>query len=216
VYSYLRRVTEETATLFQTFLTWLQGPGSSVANLLQILSTAVFAASLTFGLFRRRLRHSGAVISRLQDDLARRTEQLDRSLKKEKQLEDNFSDLTERLAQTAVANLNQEIADGNNSKAHDVVRDWLECEGEAISILFRFEAGWATEHATGEAHLAGLVVAEAFARAAHTIWPRDQDAAELAEELEKFCAATRLEDTPSFREALTTLVDVDPSRLLVV
>jgi hypothetical protein len=189
-------------------------PDSPLANLLQILCAIALAGGAAYGWFRRRLRHSGALIARLQDDLARRTQQLDTSLKKNKELEENCIELMEHLPETTVANLNREIEDGNNNKAHDVVHNWLEREGEAISILLRFEVGWATEHATGDAHLAGLIVAEAFARAAHTIWPRDKDAAELSEELEKFCTATRLEDTPSFHEALATLANIDPSRLL--
>ena len=202
--------------LIHEFWTWLGATtgGSPLANLLQILCTTALAIGGTYGWFRRRLRHSGAVIARLQNDLARRTEQLDTALTKNKELEESCTELTEHLAGTTVANLNREIEDGNNNKAHDLVQEWLEREGEAISILLRFKAGWATEHASGEAHLAGLVVAEAFAHAAHTISPQDQEAAELAKELEKCCDAARLEEALSFREALATLANVDPASAL--
>ena len=172
--------------MLQELWEWLKGPGSPLANLLQILGAVIFAAGAAYGLFRRRLRHSGAVIARLQEDLAHRTQQLDRARQQKKQLEADCSDLTERLIDTTVYKLQREIREGNSVAAHHIVQDWLEREGEAISTLLRLEAQWATEHATGDAHLAGLIVAAGFARAAHAIWPEDKDTAELAEELKRF------------------------------
>jgi hypothetical protein len=200
--------------LLQEFWEWLKGPGSPLANLLQIVGAVIFAGGVAYGLFRRRLRHSGAVIARLQDDLAHRTQQLDRARQREKQLEADCSDLTERLIETTVTKLQREIRDGNSIAAHHIVQDWLEREGEAISTLLRFEAQWATEHATGDAHSAGLIVAEAFARAAHAKWPEDEDAAELAEELKRFYNNAHLGTAPSFRMALTMLASAQPDRLL--
>src|SRR5262249_35848724 len=141
--------------MLQVFWEWLGGPGAPLANLLQILGAVIFAVGVTYGLFRRRLRHSGAVISRLEDDLARRTQQLDRARHREKQLEADCSEITERLMETTVAKLDREVRDGNSIAAHHIVLDWLAREGEPISTLLRFEAGWATEHAVGDAHLAG-------------------------------------------------------------
>jgi hypothetical protein len=63
-------------------------------------------------------------------------------------------------------------------------------------------------------HLAGLVVAEAFARAAHTVWPQDNEALNLSEELKRCCNDARLKRIPPFREAFDTLADADPNRLL--
>jgi hypothetical protein len=173
---------------WEWFWEWLKGRGSPLANLFEIVGAVIFAVGGAYGIFRRRLRHNGAVIGRLQDDLARRTQQLDRAQQREKQLEVDRSDLTERLIETTVTKLQREIHDGNNIAAHHIVQDWLEREGEgeAICTLLRFKAQWATEHATGDAHLAGLIVAEAFALAAHAIWPEDKDTAELAEELKRF------------------------------
>jgi hypothetical protein len=58
-------------------------------------------------------------------------------LKKNKELEQSYTELTDHLAETTVANLNREIEGGNNNKAHNIVHDRLEREGEAISILLR-------------------------------------------------------------------------------
>jgi hypothetical protein len=198
----------------QATRTWLEGPGAPLANFFQIASTAILVGGAVYGLFRRRLRHSGAVISRLQEDLARRTEQLDRSLQQEKQLEASCTEVTERLNEIALAKLNREIRDGNASAAHRIVRDWLEREGASISALLRSEAEWATIHAVGDAHLAGLVVAEAFASAAHTTWPEAMDTAELAAELRKVSNSSRIERLPSFRKAEATLADIAPNRFL--
>ena len=126
--------------MLQDFWEWLKGPGSPLANLLEILGAVIFAVGVAYGLFRRRLRHSGAVIARLQDDLARRTEQLDRARQREKQLEADCSDLTERMIGTTATKLQREIHDGNSIAAHHLVQDWLEREGEEISTLLRFEA----------------------------------------------------------------------------
>ena len=202
--------------MLQQFWTWLGAStgGSPLANLLQILFTASLAISAAYAWFRRRLRHSGAVIARLQDDLAHRTQQLDRSLQREKQLEARCAEVTADLTETALAKLNRELHDGNSSAAHRIVRDWLEREGASISALLRSEAEWATVHAAGDAHMAGLVVAQAYASAAHAIWPEDTDAVELAHELEKCCNNARLEGVPSFREAAATLADVNPNTFL--
>jgi hypothetical protein len=204
----------ELSAWVQATRTWLEGPGAPLANLLQISSTAVLAGGATYGWLRRRLRHSGAVITRLQDDLARRTAQLDRSLQQQKKLEVSCAELTDRLNETALAKLNREMRDGNTSAAHRIVRDWLEREGASISALLRFEAEWATIHAAGDAHLAGLVVAEAFASAAHTTWPEEMDTAELAHELRRFSNPSSRQELPSFREAEATLANIDPNRFL--
>jgi hypothetical protein len=137
--------------LFQEFWTWLGAStgGGPLANLFQILVTASLVAGAAYGWFRRRLRHSGAVIARLQDDLAHRTQQLDRSLQREKQLAGSYAEVTERLTETALAKINRELRDGNTTVAHGIVQEWLEREGASISSLLRSEAEWATVHAVG-------------------------------------------------------------------
>ena len=109
--------------LLEEFWEWLKGPGSPLANLLQILSAVIFTASAAYGLFRRRLRDRAAVIARLQDDLARRTQQLDRARQRENELEADCSDLTERLIETTVIKLHREISDGNSVASHYIVQD---------------------------------------------------------------------------------------------
>jgi hypothetical protein len=184
--------------LFYEFWTWLGGPAAPLANLLQILGTASVVAGAAYGWFRHRLQHRGTVIARLQSDLDQRTRQLDQCLQNEKHLEASCAEIIERLAETVLARLDHELESGNYNAAHHVVCDWLEREGQPISALLRFEAAWATVHAAGDEHLAGLVVAEAFASAAHSICPQNTDADELAMELGKCCNNARLEGMPSF------------------
>ena len=205
------------ATLFQDAWVWFQGPAGPIANLLQIsgaiISVAIFMWGAAYSWFRHRLRHSGALIARLQEDLSYRTEQLDRSKAREKQLETACTEVTRRLAETAGAEIAREVGQRNYKKAHDMAREWLALEGEPITTILRFEAEWAILHATGNAHVAGFVVAEAFASAARTIWPHDTNAAKVADELKRFCDAERIGASPAFRDALEVLEDVDTNRL---
>ena len=119
--------------MLQEIWAWLtSSAGGGVGVLLQILVTASTVGAGMYAWFRHRLKHSGAIIARLQDDLTRRTEQLDRALQKEKQLEAKCAEATGRLAETAAVKLAQEVRDGNNRVAHSIARDWLEHEGEEI------------------------------------------------------------------------------------
>ena len=193
---------------------WLQGPGAPVANLLQITVAVIAAWSAAYSWFRRRRRSDRARIARLEEDLSRRTEQLERSKTKEEQLEATCAEITDRLPETIVAKSQRELRDGNHGKAHDIVRDWLHLEGEDVARLLRAEVEWMVTHAVGEHHLAGMVVACAYAAAAAAIWPGDAEAAELEAELRKFCVSDSTGALPSFVTALAVMDNVDADQRL--
>ena len=69
-------------------------------------------------------------------------------------------------------------------------------------------------HAVGEHHLAGMVVACAYATAAAAIWPGDAEAAELEAELRKFCVSDSTGALPSFVAALAVMDNVDADQRL--
>jgi hypothetical protein len=161
---------------------------------------------VTYGFFRRRLRHSGAVIARLQDDLERRTQQLDRSLQKEKQLEASCSEATGRLAETALADAQKWWRDDNYNRGNRALAEWLEREGEAISKVLVLRAEWATAHAAGDLRAIGLAVAQAYTTAAISLWPQNRDAIELLGDLTILNVA-EAQSSPPVTEALTEFED---------
>jgi hypothetical protein len=145
--------------MLQEFWAWLtSSAGEGVGVLLHICGTALAVGGATYGWFRRRLRHSGAVIARLQEDLARRTEQLDRSSQKEKQLEASCAEATGRLAETALAGAQKWWRDDNYNRGNRVLAEWLEREGEPISKLLVRRAEWAGAHAAGDLGVTGRFV----------------------------------------------------------
>jgi hypothetical protein len=96
--------------MLQEIWDWLtSSAGGGVGVLLHILGTASVVGGAAYGWFRHSLRHSGAVIARLREDLERRTEQLDRSLQKERQLEISCAEATGRLIETAAVKVAREI-----------------------------------------------------------------------------------------------------------
>src|SRR4051812_43412480 len=128
--------------LLQEFWDWLGSTGGAVANLLQILGAAIAVGGATYGLLRRRLRHSGAIIARLREDLEKRTQQLDQSLQKERKLESDYIEVTRQLAETALTDAKKHWRDDNYNLGHRILIEWIEAEGENISKLLLYRAEW--------------------------------------------------------------------------
>lgn len=190
--------------LLQGFWAWVGSTGGAVANLLQILGTAAAAGIAAYGLLRRRLRHSGAIIARLRDDLEKRTEQLDRSLQNEKQLEANYVEVTSRLAETALADVRNYWRDDNYNHGHRTLIEWVDREGENISKLLLYRVEWTTAHAAGDVRPWGLVAAESYATAAISLWPGNHDAERLLSEI-KILRTEEAQLSPPATEALAQL-----------
>jgi hypothetical protein len=88
-----------------------------------------------------------------------------------------------RLPDTALYKARKDWINGDHEKANDTVKGWIDREGDTISQLFLYRTKWAHEHAAKNLRSMGLLAAETYATAAVALWPQNQEAVDLREDI---------------------------------
>ena len=194
---------------------WLQplwevfDQAAPLSNFVTIATWLLAGAGAAYLLIGRRLGHKTAIIKHLEKKLAAEQQELLAAAGQSARLEAEKAELSERLAETAIAAAQREWRDGNPKLARLRLQGWLDREGETVSDLLLHKAEWAATRAVGPLRTAGLVAAESFAAAALALWPPNIRAAELASDVKALRQMEDAESPPPLSEALRRLDDGD-------
>lgn len=94
-----------------------------------------------------------------------------------------FARYEPRLPETILDKTQREIRGGNPVLAARILTEWLQKEGETLSMLFLHCAASAKVRAKGDRRADGLVIAGAYATAAFICWPDSQEARDFLEDV---------------------------------
>ena len=155
----------------------------ALANAIQIFAGAFAAVTSVHWYVRRKLKDKDGQILDLKEDLERRDRKLDDLRTQLKTSEERCAAIESRLPETAINKAEREKAEGNLNLANDTFRNWHASEGELISYMLLQRAQWSAAHAVAEVRALGLVTAEAYAIAAIVLWPENQGALDLLDDV---------------------------------
>jgi septal ring factor EnvC (AmiA/AmiB activator) len=140
---------------------------------------------LTFReIIHKKIKSQQGQIIDLQDDLADRKKKLDDVRFTLQETEKRLDIISGRLAETALETYEKEVQDHNEAPANQALLRWLEDEGHTAAKILFHRAEWAAAHAVKDLRPQGLVAAEAYALAATTLGPANDQAMRLLREVQ--------------------------------
>ena len=102
-------------------------------------------------------------------------------------VEEDNERLRSKLGSGAELALNMANDDkASERSANDIVKDWIDYEGDYISHLLLRRAVWTHKHAAGYLRPMGLLAAKAYATAAVVLWPQNSEAITARDQLASY------------------------------